>query len=52
MKCDRLIKNSKYIPKRLVQKVESMNDEKVSVTEILEILKSQRKKSGNQNNSN
>ncbi len=35
---DRTLKKSKYIPKRLVPKVERMNDEKVSVREILVVL--------------
>ena len=33
-----VVKKSRYIPKRLVQKVERMNDEKVAVREILEVL--------------
>ncbi len=33
-----VIKKSKYIPKRLVPKVERMNQEKVSVSRILEVL--------------
>ena len=32
------IKKSRYIPKRLVPKVERMNNDKVSVREILEVL--------------
>ncbi len=35
---DRVIKKSRYIPKRLVPKVERMNEEKVSVRKILEVL--------------
>ena len=35
---DRVIKKSRYIPKRLVPKVERMNGEKVSVRRILEVL--------------
>ena len=35
---DRLIKKSRYIPKRLVPKVERMNQEKVAVRKILEVL--------------
>ena len=35
---DRIIKKSRYIPKRLVPKVERMNEEKVSVRKILEVL--------------
>ncbi len=35
---DRLTKKSRYIPKRLVPKVERMNDEKVAVREIKEVL--------------
>ena len=37
-KCDRVVKKSRYIPKRLVPKVERMNGEKVSVRKILEVL--------------
>ncbi len=37
-KGDRVIKKSRYIPKRLVPKVERMNEEKVSVRKILEVL--------------
>ncbi len=37
-KGDRLTKKSRYIPKRLVAKVERMNGEKVAVREILEVL--------------
>ena len=36
---DRLIKKSRYIPKRLVARVEKMEVEKVSVEEILRMLK-------------
>ncbi len=35
---DRLTKKSRYIPKRLVAKVERMNQEKVPVSQILEVL--------------
>ena len=35
---ERLTKKSRYIPKRLVQKVERMNGEKVAVRRILEVL--------------
>ena len=42
---DRLLKKSKYIPKRLVKKVERMNNEKASVDEILKVLR-RRKKQG------
>ena len=35
---DRTVKKSRYIPKRLVPKVERMNQEKVSVSRILEVL--------------
>ena len=35
---DRVVKKSRYIPKRLVPKVERMNQEKVSVRKILEVL--------------
>ncbi len=35
---DRLTKKSRYIPKRLVQRVERMNDEKVAVRKIKEVL--------------
>ncbi len=35
---DRVVKKSRYIPKRLVPKVERMNQEKVSVSRILEVL--------------
>lgn len=41
---DRLLKKSKYIPKRLVQKIERMNSEKAAVREILEVFQSKRKK--------
>ena len=44
MKCNRLIKKSRYIPKRLVSKVERMNNEKVAVNGILEVLKNRNKK--------
>ena len=37
-KGDRLTKKSRYIPKRLVQKVERMNGSKVAVRRILEVL--------------
>lgn len=40
---DRLVKKSRYIPKRLVQKVERMNDEKVAVEEILKVLRNRSK---------
>ena len=40
---DRLLKKSKYIPKRLVGRVEKMETEKVSVEEILEVLKNMSK---------
>ena len=42
---DRTLKKSRYIPKRLVARVEKMEDEKVSVREILEILISKGKRS-------
>ena len=35
---DRLTKKSRYIPKRLVPKVERMEEKKVSVREILVVL--------------
>ena len=35
---DRIIKKSRYIPKRLVPKVERMNQEKVPVSQILSVL--------------
>ncbi len=35
---DRTVKKSRYIPKRLVPKIERMNQEKVSVSRILEVL--------------
>ena len=38
MKCDRLTKKSRYIPKRLLARVEKMEAEKVAVREILEVL--------------
>ncbi len=41
---DRVIKKSRYISKRLVSKVERMNDEKVSVRKILRVLETKRKK--------
>ena len=41
---DRIGKGSKYIPKRLVQKIERMNREKLAVKGILEVLKNKRKK--------
>ena len=34
----RLVKSSKYIPKRLLKKIEQMESEKVPVTEILDVL--------------
>ncbi len=39
---DRMTKKSKYIPKRLVPKVERMNGNKVPVAEILKILNSKK----------
>ena len=42
---DRLLKKSRYIPKRLVARVEQMEAEKVSVREILEVLISKGKRS-------
>ena len=39
-----IVKKSKYIPKRLVEKVERMNREKVAVKEILEVLKNRNKR--------
>ena len=43
-KADRITKKSRYIPKRLVQKIERINNEKVAVKEILEVLSSTDKK--------
>ncbi len=47
-KSDRLSLKSKYIPKRLITKVERMNDDQVPVQQILNVLrnrsKSQREK--------
>ena len=37
-KGDRIMKKSRYVPKRLVPKVERMNQEKVAVSRILEVL--------------
>ena len=42
---DRKSKKSRYIPKRLVSRVEKMEAEKVSVKEIIEVFHSKRKKS-------
>ena len=42
---DRLNKKSRYIPKRLVARVEKMEADKVSVREILEVLISRNKRS-------
>ncbi len=41
---DRIIKKSRYIPKRLVPKVEKMNNEKVSVRRILRVLETKPKR--------
>ena len=41
---DRTVKKSRYIPKRLIQQIERMNDEKAAVREILEVFQSKRKK--------
>ncbi len=38
------MKKSRYIPKRLVQRVEKMEAEKVSVSEILKNLRNRSKK--------
>ena len=35
---DRLIKSTKYIPKRLLQRVEQLEQEKAPVREILKVL--------------
>ena len=43
-KGDRTVKKSRYIPKRLIQQIERMNDEKAAVREILEVFQSKRKK--------
>jgi hypothetical protein len=37
-KGDRLVKSSKYIPKRLLTQVQQMEQEKAPVREILEVL--------------
>ncbi len=42
---DRLIKKSRYIPKRLLAKIEKLEAEKVAVREILEVLTSKNKRS-------
>ena len=42
-KGDRLIKSSKYIPKKMEAKIIRMNNEKVSVEEILKALRSKKK---------
>lgn len=41
---DRLLKKSKYVPKRLVARVEKMNDEKIPVEEILKVLRNRSKR--------
>ncbi len=41
---DRLLKKSKYIPKRLVARVEKMETEKIPVENILEVLSNKKKK--------
>lgn len=41
---DRTSKKSRYIPKRLVARVEKMEAEKVSVEEILRVLRNKSKK--------
>jgi hypothetical protein len=41
---DRLSKKSRYIPKRLVARVEKMNNEKAPVEEILKVLKDKSQK--------
>jgi hypothetical protein len=43
-KGDVVVKKSRYIPKRLLQKIERMNDEKMPVVEILKVLKNRSKK--------
>ena len=43
-KGDRYLKKSKYIPKNKRARIEKMNDEKVPVREILEVLQSKSKK--------
>ena len=43
-KGDRLTKKSRYIPKRLLAKIEKMNNDKVPVEEILRILKERNKR--------
>ncbi|BCL39681.1 hypothetical protein [Nostoc sp. MS1] len=35
---DRLVKSSKYIPKRLLNRVQQMEHEKAAVREILQVL--------------
>ena len=41
---DRVVKKSRYIPKRLVSKVERMNDEKAPVAKILKVLENRTKR--------
>ncbi len=41
---DRVIKKSRYIPKRLVSKVERMNQEKAPVDQILKVLQNKSKR--------
>ena len=42
--CDRLTKKSRYIPKRLVARVEKMEAEKVPVEKILKVLENRTKR--------
>ncbi|MGL5075785.1 MAG: hypothetical protein ACRDBG_08070, partial [Waterburya sp.] len=37
-KGDRLTKNSRYIPKKMLSQIEKMNNEKAPVEEILKVL--------------
>ena len=41
---DRVMKKSRYIPKKLVSKVERMNDEKAPVAKILKVLENKKRK--------
>ena len=41
---DRLLKKSRYIPKQLLSRIDKMEGEKVSVKEILKVLRHGNKK--------
>jgi hypothetical protein len=41
-KSDRLLKSSKYIPKRLLKRIQEMKREKTAVKEILQVLRAKK----------